>query len=156
MCGRPRHVGVPSGHFGFQCSLSRDEQRLAYPAQASPMDTLLFGNHLDAVFFNPCVEVAMFYIRADRCFFSYAVRQKHSLGPLYSDGPLSSRPQPRESDGDVTPREDTREDFGRSFFLKKKILSPSGVVGWLLTSCVDDAARHVPACVVATCATGLR
>ena len=37
------------------------------------------------------------------------------LFPLYSDGPLSSRPQPRGSDGDVTPRKDTREDLGPSF-----------------------------------------
>ena len=33
---------------------------------------------------------------------------------LYSDGPLSSRPQPLESGGDVAPCEDTREDYGLS------------------------------------------
>ena len=33
---------------------------------------------------------------------------------LYSDGPLSSRPQPLVSVGDDTPCEDTREDFGLS------------------------------------------
>ena len=33
---------------------------------------------------------------------------------LYSDGPLSSRPQPLGSVGDDTPCEDTREDFGLS------------------------------------------
>ena len=31
---------------------------------------------------------------------------------LYSDSPLSSPPQPRGSDGDVTPCKVTREDFG--------------------------------------------
>ena len=33
---------------------------------------------------------------------------------LYSDGPLSSRPQPLGRRGDVAPCEDTREDFGLS------------------------------------------
>ena len=33
---------------------------------------------------------------------------------LYSDGPLSSRPQPLGRGGDVAPCEDTREDFGLS------------------------------------------
>ena len=33
---------------------------------------------------------------------------------LYSDGPMSSRPQPLGSGGDVAPCEDTREDFGLS------------------------------------------
>ena len=33
---------------------------------------------------------------------------------LYSDGPLSSRPQPLGSVGDVAPCEDTREDLGLS------------------------------------------
>ena len=35
---------------------------------------------------------------------------------LYSDGPLSSRPQPLGSGGDVAPCEDTREDFGLSAY----------------------------------------
>ena len=34
--------------------------------------------------------------------------------PLCSDSPLSSRPQPLGSGGDVAPCEDTREDFGLS------------------------------------------
>ena len=34
---------------------------------------------------------------------------------LYSRSPLSSRPQPLGSGGDVAPCEDTREDFGLSF-----------------------------------------
>ena len=34
---------------------------------------------------------------------------------LYSDGPLSSRPQPLGSGGDADPCEDTRKDFGLSF-----------------------------------------
>ena len=33
---------------------------------------------------------------------------------LYSDGPLSSRPQPLGSGGDAAPCEDTREDLGLS------------------------------------------
>ena len=37
-----------------------------------------------------------------------------SLCSLYSSSPLSSRPQPLESGGDVAPCEDTREDFGLS------------------------------------------
>ena len=37
-----------------------------------------------------------------------------SLCFLYSDSPLSSRPQPLGRVGDVTPCEDTREDFGLS------------------------------------------
>ena len=37
------------------------------------------------------------------------------LSSLYSDGPLSSWQQSRGSDRDVTPRKDTREDFGPSF-----------------------------------------
>ena len=41
--------------------------------------------------------------------FPYVVQQTLSLVPLHSDSPLSSQPQPRESDGDVTPRKDTRE-----------------------------------------------
>ena len=44
----------------------------------------------------------------------YAVYQMLSLCSLYSDGPLSSRPQPLGSVGDDTPCEDTREDFGLS------------------------------------------
>ena len=36
---------------------------------------------------------------------------------LYSDGPLSSRPQPLGGVGDDTPCEDTREDSGLSVFL---------------------------------------
>ena len=44
----------------------------------------------------------------------YAVHQTFFLGLLYSDGPLSSRPQPLGSGGDVTLCEDTREDFGLS------------------------------------------
>ena len=35
---------------------------------------------------------------------------------LCSDSLLSSRPQPKGSDGDVTPRKDTREDLGLSPF----------------------------------------
>ena len=34
---------------------------------------------------------------------------------LYSNGPLSSWPQPLGRGGDVAPCEDTREDFGLSF-----------------------------------------
>ena len=44
----------------------------------------------------------------------YAVHQMLSTWSLYSDGPLSSRPQPLGSVGDDTPCEDTREDFGLS------------------------------------------
>ena len=44
----------------------------------------------------------------------YAVRQMLSLCSLYSNSPLSSRPQPLGSGGDATPCEDTREDFGLS------------------------------------------
>ena len=57
-----------------------------------------------------------------RCFFSYAVHQTLSLGPLYSDGPLSSQAQPRGSDGDVTPRKDTREDFGPHFSCRQVLM----------------------------------
>ena len=60
MCGRPRHVAVPSGQIVFQCFFSCREINNACPAQASPMDNLLFGNQLDAVFFNLGVEVAIF------------------------------------------------------------------------------------------------
>ena len=49
-----------------------------------------------------------------RCSFPYAVQQTLSLWSLYSDRPLSSRPQPLGSGGDVAPCEDTREDFGLS------------------------------------------
>ena len=52
-----------------------------------------------------------------RCFFPYAVQQTFSLWSLYSDNPLSSRPQPLGSGGDATPCEDTREDLGPSFLL---------------------------------------
>ena len=34
---------------------------------------------------------------------------------LYSDGPMSSRPQPLGRGGDVAPCEDTREDLGPWF-----------------------------------------
>ena len=44
----------------------------------------------------------------------YAVHQTLSLWSLYSDSPLSSRPQPLGSGGDATLCEDTREDFGLS------------------------------------------
>ena len=39
------------------------------------------------------------------------------LWSLYSDGPLSSRPQPLGRGGDVAPCDDTREDFGLSLQL---------------------------------------
>ena len=42
----------------------------------------------------------------------YAVHQMLSLCSLYSNGPLSSRPQPLGRVGDDTSCEDTREDFG--------------------------------------------
>ena len=42
----------------------------------------------------------------------YAVHQMLSLCSLYSNSPLSSRPQPLGRVGDDTPCEDTREDFG--------------------------------------------
>ena len=44
------------------------------------------------------------------------VRSTSDIPPwsLYSDGPLSSRPQPLGSGGEFTPCEDTREDFGLS------------------------------------------
>ena len=42
----------------------------------------------------------------------YAVRQMLSLCSMYSNSPLSSRPQPLGRVGDDTPCEDTREDFG--------------------------------------------
>ena len=41
-----------------------------------------------------------------------ALYQMLSLCSLYSNNPLSSRPQPLGSVGDDTPCEDTREDFG--------------------------------------------
>ena len=45
----------------------------------------------------------------------YAVHQILSpFWSLYSDGPLSSRPQPLGRGGDVAPCEDTREDLGLS------------------------------------------
>ena len=44
----------------------------------------------------------------------YAVYQMRSLCSLYSNSPLSSRPQPLGSVGDDTPCEDTREDLGLS------------------------------------------
>ena len=48
-----------------------------------------------------------------------AVRRISDILPwsLYSDGPLSSRPQPLGSGGDAAPCEDTREDFGLSLQL---------------------------------------
>ena len=42
----------------------------------------------------------------------YALHQMLSFCSLYSNIPLSSRPQPLGSVGDDTPCEDTREDFG--------------------------------------------
>ena len=47
------------------------------------------------------------------------VRRTSDILPwsLYSDGPLSPRPQPLESGGDAAPCEDTREDFGLSLEL---------------------------------------
>ena len=42
----------------------------------------------------------------------YALHQMLSFCSLYSNSPLSSRPQPLGSVGDDTPCEDTREDFG--------------------------------------------
>ena len=48
------------------------------------------------------------------CRLLYAVHQTLSLCSLCSDSPLSSRPQPLGSGGDVAPCEDTREDFGLS------------------------------------------
>ena len=58
------------------------------------------------------------------------VRRTSDIFPwsLHSDGPLSSRPQPLGSGGDAAPCEDTREDFGLSFFI---FLPPRFVVGWL-------------------------
>ena len=45
----------------------------------------------------------------------FAVHQMlYLFWSLYSDGPLSSRPQPLGSVGDDTPCEDTREDYGLS------------------------------------------
>ena len=41
---------------------------------------------------------------------------------LYSDSPLSSRPQPRESGGDTTPCEDTRGDHELSFNFSHQVL----------------------------------
>ena len=49
--------------------------------------------------------------------FSDVLHQMVSPWSLYSDSSLSSRLQPLGSDGDVTPCEDTREDFGLSFLL---------------------------------------
>ena len=43
-----------------------------------------------------------------------SIHQILSLGPLCSDSPVSSRPQPLGSVGDDTPCEDTREDVGLS------------------------------------------
>ena len=51
------------------------------------------------------------------CRLMYVVHQTLSLCSLYSGSPLSSQPQLRESDGDVAPRKDTREDFGLHFFI---------------------------------------
>ena len=45
---------------------------------------------------------------------SYVTPDAFPFWSLYSDGPLSSRPQPLGSVGDDTPCEDTREDFGLS------------------------------------------
>ena len=42
----------------------------------------------------------------------YALHQMLSLCSLYSNSPMSSRPQPLGRVGDDTPCEDTREDFG--------------------------------------------
>ena len=53
------------------------------------------------------------FLRGAVCAFP-TVHQMLSLCSLYSDGPLSSRPQPLGSGGDVAPCEDTREDFGLS------------------------------------------
>ena len=58
-----------------------------------------------------------------RCSFSFAVHQTFSLGPSYTELPATTE----WSHGDVTPRKDTREDFGLSF----KLCPPSTVVGWL-------------------------
>ena len=62
--------------------------------------------------------------------FSDVLHQMVSPWSLYSDSSLSSRPQPLGSDGDVTPCEDTREDFGLSFFYFQP---PRFVAGWLLS-----------------------
>ena len=48
---------------------------------------------------------------------------------LYSDGPLSSRPQPLGRGGDAAPCEDTREEFGLSLELS----ATSAVAVWLLS-----------------------
>ena len=45
---------------------------------------------------------------------SYVTPEAFPFWSLYSNGPLSSRPQPLGSVGDDTPCEDTREDFGLS------------------------------------------
>ena len=59
------------------------------------------------------------------------------LGPLYRDGPLSSQPQPRRSDGEVAPRKDTREGLGLSFNYRP----PRGVAGLLFRVVAKCATR---------------
>ena len=56
----------------------------------------------------------------------YAVQQMLSLCSLYSNSPLSSRPQPLGRVGDDTPCEDTREDLDCSFNSRP----PRIVAGW--------------------------
>ena len=61
------------------------------------------------------------------CFpFTPYTRHCH-LGSLYSRSPLSSRPRPLGSGGDVTPCEDTREDFRLHFlYLPPQVLLQCG------------------------------
>ena len=82
-----------------------------------------------------------------RCSFSFAVHQTFSLGPSYTELPATTEWSRR--------RHSSQGHKGGLWTLFLKLCPPSTVVGWLLTSCGDDAARHVPACVVAKGATGL-
>ena len=77
------------------------------------------------------------------CFFCYAVHQTLSL---YSDIPLSSRLQPLGSGGDVTPCEDTREDFGLSLNFLHRVLLQGGLKK--LVRCIPERPGREPACVV--------
>ena len=84
---------------------------------------------------------------------------------LYSDSPLSSRPQPMGSGGDATPCEDTREDFGLSFFTSSTtcccrvffLLSVAGTL-WpnegVLGGLVTDMLTPLRRCSVGRCTAG--
>ena len=100
--------------------------------------SLNFGRAPDFSGDRVCTPLLVPWSDGGVCRLLYDVHQTLSLCSLYSDSPLSSRPQPRESDGDVTPRKDTREDFGLSFLR-------SG----------HRVLQGVFFCVVAKCATGL-